>query len=541
MDPRSYLRILLVEDHPGDARLIRVALAEAGGFWVEHLERLEPALVRLCSEAYDAVLLDLSLPESTGLETLRRVLEVAPETPVVVLSGLADEDTALEAVRRGAQDYLVKGQGEGVWVGRAVRYAVERKRAELALRRAQEELERRVRERTAHLEAANRELQREVVRRRRTVEALRRAHGFNRILLDTLGAFIVVLDPRGRLLQANRAGRELLGLDEEGMRGQPFGTLLEGPGEAETLRALLEQLHQGAGPQHQETHLRDAGGRLRLLAWTFTALRRAGGLESVVGVGVDVTERRRREEEERRRLSEAAHVFRLCAVGEMATQVAHELNQPLAAVANFAEAGLRLLQRGESGEVAEALRAIAAEARRAGEIIRRIRRFVRKAEHQHEPLALDALVQEALALVRAEARWRRATLEPELERGLLVQGDRVLLEQVVLNLVRNALEAVEGRAQGRVRVAVRRTEGWQAEVSVEDNGPGLGGRDVERLFEAFYTTKAEGVGLGLAISRSIVEAHGGRLEAASAPGGGARFTFRLPLCAGEASCASGMA
>ncbi|RMD78702.1 MAG: response regulator, partial [Gammaproteobacteria bacterium] len=277
MDPRAPLRLLLVEDHPGDARLIRLALAESGGaFRVEHLERLAPALVRLRSEAYDAVLLDLSLPESSGLDTLRRVLEAAPAVPVVVLSGLADEATAIEAVRQGAQDYLVKGQGDGALVGRAVRYAVERKRAEQALRRAREELERRVQERTAHLEAANRELQREVVRRRRAAEALQRAQGFSRILLDTVAACVVVLDPQGRLLRANPAAQGLLGRRARELRGRFLGDLLAEPGEAAELRGLLRALRRGQGPLQQETHLCRPGGERRVVAWTFSALRLRG-------------------------------------------------------------------------------------------------------------------------------------------------------------------------------------------------------------------------------------------------------------------------
>ncbi|RMD80552.1 MAG: hypothetical protein D6809_00885, partial [Gammaproteobacteria bacterium] len=264
----------------------------------------------------------------------------------------------------------------------------------------------------------------------------------------------------------------------------------------------------------------------------------AGRVESILAVGVDLTERRRREEEERRRLAEAAHVYRLCAMGEMATQIAHELNQPLAAMAGFAEAGLRLLRAGRTEAAAEALEAIGGEAARAGEIIRRIRRFARKAETQREPVPLDGLVAEVLALVRAEARWRGASVAASVEPGLVVEGDRVLLEQVLLNLVRNGLEALgEGRTGG-VRVSAGRREG-RAELRVEDDGPGLGVEDPERLFEPFRSSKPGGLGLGLAISRSIVEAHGGRLEAAPAPGGGACFRFTLPLAGSGAGTGTG--
>ena len=249
-------------------------------------------------------------------------------------------------------------------------------------------------------------------------------------------------------------------------------------------------------------------------------------------------ERHRAEAEARERRAELAHVHRLNTMGEMASGFAHELNQPLAAVVNYARGAVRRLKQNavEPGELLAVLEQVAAQAERAAAIVRRIRAFIRKEEPRHVALDFNKIVRETAGLMTAEAEREGARLIFALANPLpRVHADAVQLEQVIVNLVRNAIEAM-AEASSPVREITLRTmpaaEG-AIEIAVEDTGPGLPQIGRERLFEPFFTTKTGGLGLGLSISQSIVEAHGGRLTAAPRPGGGAVFRFTLPI-AGEA-------
>jgi C4-dicarboxylate-specific signal transduction histidine kinase len=228
-----------------------------------------------------------------------------------------------------------------------------------------------------------------------------------------------------------------------------------------------------------------------------------------------------------------AHLNRVAAMSELAASIAHELNQPLAGILSNAQAAERLLAR-TPPDVAEsraALADIADDGRRAGRVIQRMRAMLRKGEPSAGELDLNELVHEVERLVASAALLRGATLHVELAQGLpRVAGDGVKLQQVLLNLIVNALDAVAGRPPA-ARVVVVRTSvggGGAVEVSVKDSGEGIPSADLERIFKPFFTTKAQGLGVGLAISRSIIEAHGGRLWAENNPGGGATLHFTLP-------------
>jgi C4-dicarboxylate-specific signal transduction histidine kinase len=242
-----------------------------------------------------------------------------------------------------------------------------------------------------------------------------------------------------------------------------------------------------------------------------------------------------------RRLAELAHVLRVGALGEMAAQLAHELTQPLGAIANYAAGCRHRMQqfRARAGEpslendaLIEAVDRIAAEALRAGEIIRRLRGFVRKAEPRRVAVDVNALVGEVVHLVEGEARESNVPIELSLHPALPhVNADGVQIEQVVMNLVRNALEAMHDNPRDTASLAIetRFTEGTDVEVLVRDSGPGLQDLDAAEIFEPFQTTKRGGLGMGLAISRSIIEAHGGRLSMRPNPTHGVTFSFRLPV------------
>jgi len=250
----------------------------------------------------------------------------------------------------------------------------------------------------------------------------------------------------------------------------------------------------------------------------------------------DITERKKAEEALANARTELAHVSRLMTMGEMTASIAHEVFQPLTAIVTNADAGLRWLQRPKPnlGEVRTTLERIIEDGKRGSEVIKRIRSLVRKTNTHKEPLNINEVVQEVAALACREAQKRGIFLRTELGAALPpVEGDRVQLQQVILNLVMNGLEASEG-VTDRPRELVIRTQLRAPDavlVAVQDAGVGLDPERLPRLFEAFFTTKRGGMGMGLSISRSIIEAHRGRLWATRNAGPGATFQFVLPAAA----------
>ena len=278
-----------------------------------------------------------------------------------------------------------------------------------------------------------------------------------------------------------------------------------------------------------------------LEATTHHVFSSLGALVEAVSSHVDVTERKRAQEEhERLRQLEAdlAHMNRLSMMGELAASLAHEVKQPIAAGRNNASAALNFLdkQPPDLGEVREALSCIVGDADRAAQIIDRMRDHIKKAPPRKDRFDLNEAINEVIVLARGEITKNGVSVDTHLTEGALsVEGDRVQLQQVVLNLILNAVEAM-GSVQERPRELLISTEQSQANgvlVAVRDSGPGIDPENLERVFEAFYTTKSSGVGMGLSICRSIVEAHGGRLWAEANEPRGAVFQFTLPSLENE--------
>jgi len=273
----------------------------------------------------------------------------------------------------------------------------------------------------------------------------------------------------------------------------------------------------------------------RWLAWSGRAVLDAAGEPCfAILVGRDVTDRRRAEEQARQHLQQLAHVSRVSSMGEMASAIAHEINQPLTAISNYASACLRLLRGGRmaEGEALEAMQRVATEAQRAGEIVRKMRGFVRSEEGEMTGVEVNALVADVLRLAGPEARQYGVELAwvpvPGLPRVL---ADSIQIQQVLLNLVRNAAESIHSADSSQRRVtisALHAKDAGMIELSVCDTGPGLPEGAQDKVFEPFFTTKSDGIGIGLALSRSIVDAHGGRLWA-SDDGAGGSFHIALPV------------
>ncbi|HEU5195234.1 MAG TPA: ATP-binding protein [Methylomirabilota bacterium] len=257
----------------------------------------------------------------------------------------------------------------------------------------------------------------------------------------------------------------------------------------------------------------------------------AGRLE-FVGAVMDVTARRRAEDAARKAQGELAHVARVMTMGELTASIAHEINQPLGAIVNDAQASLNWLAAPapDLDKVRESVSSIMRDGNRAGDIIKRIRALVQKAETAKVPLDLDDTVREVLAFAEGEARRHRVTLRIELAGVPPVVADRVQLQQVLLNLVMNGVEAMSPVADRPRQLLVRARRGAPNEVlvAVQDTGVGIDRQDLDRIFDPFYTTKPQGMGMGLAICRSIVESHGGTLRAVPNDGPGTTFELTLP-------------
>jgi C4-dicarboxylate-specific signal transduction histidine kinase len=252
-----------------------------------------------------------------------------------------------------------------------------------------------------------------------------------------------------------------------------------------------------------------------------------------IGAVMDVTEARRLEEQMHQARTELAHVARVTTLGELTAAIAHEVNQPLAALVTSGYACLRWLA-GEPPNVEEArslIKLMIDNGGRAAEVISRLRAMVKKSPPRKDLLNINDAIMEVIALIGAEAQRNRVSLETELSKDLpLVLGDRIQLQQVILNLITNAIQAMSGTdpAHQQVLVASRKDGSKGALVEVRDAGVGLEGIVLDRLFDAFYTTKPDGMGIGLAVSRTIIESHGGQLWASPNVPKGAVFQFRLP-------------
>jgi len=299
------------------------------------------------------------------------------------------------------------------------------------------------------------------------------------------------------------------------------------------VRAMTEALRGGPRYDVEYRVLRPNGEQRIVHSQGDLMKNAAGGPRRIFGTVQDITERKRAEDELRDAQMELAHVNRIAIMGQISASIAHEINQPVAAVLISAETGLRWLSRAEPdmAEAREALIRIVRDARRAGEIITRIRALTKRAVPQKDLLDLNEIIQEVIALTRSEIQRNGVSLRTQLAKSLpLVQGDRIQLQQVILNFFVNAMEAMSEVSEESRELHINTEEDGSDGVllAVRDSGPGVPPEGAERLFEAFYTTKPAGMGMGLSICRSIVEAHGGRIWAGANAPKGAVFQFTLP-------------
>ena len=305
------------------------------------------------------------------------------------------------------------------------------------------------------------------------------------------------------------------------------------PDDREFVRQLLERVMLEQTDWDVEHRLLMSDGRVKDVRAVAHAVRDGAGNREFIGVVMDVTASRRAAQELSRARAELAHVMRVTTLGELAAAIAHEVNQPIAAMVTDAQASLNWLDRepADLDEVDQALHRIVENGNRAADVIGRIRELVKKAPPRMGMVDLNLAVKEMIALTRAEIAGSGVALDTALEDDLpSVHGDRVQLQQVLLNLIVNALQAMSAVPPGqrKLRICTTRIELDRVRVSVQDSGPGLSAALVDRIFAPFYSTKPDGLGMGLSICRSIVEAHDGRLWA-SADEPGATFHFTIPV------------
>jgi PAS domain S-box-containing protein len=302
----------------------------------------------------------------------------------------------------------------------------------------------------------------------------------------------------------------------------------------ERVRQAFDKALRQASEFDQEYRLVMPDGAVKHVHGVARPMRKDSGEIELIGTIQDLTERKRSEGELREVREELARVARALVLGELAASIAHEINQPLAALATNADAALRWLNAAKPNiaEANESLRRISRDANRAAEVIAGIRAFLARSAPQKRELSLDEVMRAAEPLVGGEAQAKGVALVFATAPALPpVLADRIQVQQVIVNLALNALEAMIGiTAHSKVlRIAVERYRRDELRVSVRDTGAGLQPEHAEKIFDAFFTTKPGGLGMGLAISRSIVEAHGGRLWATPNAGPGATFHFTLPI------------
>ncbi len=497
------INILLIEDNPDDAFLIQQMLAEVGEpFAWAHTERLSTGLEHLTANSLDAVLLDLGLPDSQGMDTLVRVHALAPRVPIVVLSGLDDEILAVKAVSGGAQDYLVKGQADGHLLARAIRYAIERKQVEEALRQLNATLEAQVQARTA-----------EIVAEKEKGETI----------LRNIGDAILMTDLEMQIQYVNEAFTALTGYPAAEALGQQVYALMRGEMPEQTLRSLRLALRKGETWQGEMT-ARRKDGRAYEATLTVAPVRDAKGqLVGYVSRHEDIS---RRKELERAR-------------NQFITNVSHELRTPVTNMKLYAS----LLRKKRRPEKTEGyFQVLEEQTDRLSALIQDILEITELDSGQAvmvwEPVSLASVIDNAVTRYqsRAEASGLTLIAGPVPSDLPVVKGNQARLTQALNELVENAVIFTPAGERVTVEVEAVEKDGQRwVTLAVRDTGPGISAEEQAKVFDRFFRGRlAEsgnipGTGLGLSTAQEIARAHGGRVTVESELGQGSTFKIWLLL------------
>jgi len=488
------MKVLLVEDNRADAVLLRETLADTRDKPVElvHVEQLKTALERLATESFDIVLLDLSLPDADGMETITRTQKEHPELPLVVLTGLDDEATAVKAVRHGAQDYLVKGRGDGHLILRAMRYAVERKRSEEALREANEKLQ---------------------------------------AVIDTAPVAIYTMDFEARITGWNAAAQKMFQFTENEVLGQLLPNVLQD--DREQTLAAYQRVLAGEDLRGVEARRRRKDGKVIYVnMWTALLRDAAGKANGFLAAVTDVTERKQLEEQLRQSQ-------RMEAVGRLAGGVAHDFNNLLTIITGYSD--MLLNKMPEPEPLRRNVEEIKKASGRAASLTNQLLAFSRRQVLQAKVIDLNEIVADMNKMLRRlipESIELVVNLEPQLGH---IKADPGQIEQVIVNLAVNAREAMPQGGKLIIETANRELDehycrrhmsvkpGSYVMLSVSDTGAGMAPDVQEHIFEPFFTTKtSKGTGLGLSTVYGIVKQSAGEIWVYSEPSLGSSFKIYLP-------------
>jgi two-component system sensor histidine kinase DctS len=377
-------------------------------------------------------------------------------------------------------------------------------------------------------------LRRHVQRRLAAEAALQTEVAFRKAMEDSLQTGMRALGPDGRISYVNPAFCRMVGYTADELLGstapQPYWPIEEHAHISQALATARSSLQPSGGIEMRLQ--RRNGERFDALLYEAPFIDSEGRHTGWMGSVLDITERKRNRELARQQEDKLAASARLVTMGEMASSLAHELNQPLSAISSYIAGCRNLIAAGTTcAEIDGALSKCQDQAQRAGRIIRRIYEFMRRHEPKSEPCDLEILLGDLVILIEADARRQQVRIVRDIEAGLpLLMADRVLLGQAVLNLIKNGIESMRlTSVEHRVLTVTARADEGRVEISISDRGCGISAEDAAQLFEPFYTTKNEGLGVGLNICRSVVEAHHGRLWFEANPEGGSIFHISLPI------------
>jgi len=378
----------------------------------------------------------------------------------------------------------------------------------------------------------------------RTREQAVQSNRLYRLITENTTDLISRHAPDGRFIDATPASWRLLGYWPEELRGKPLEEVFRGDHVAEQLVETRNRLRDdGYATMTLEIQHRDGSKRWFEIASRAIRETYTGAVVEVISVSRDITARVESEESNRRLADELAHTARLATLGELASSIAHELNQPLATIVNFASASQRYLKNARTNpecldRVDDGLQKIVHHANRASEVIKRLRAFLRKGQKRTAPISINDVVSGVARLCQWEAEKNRVRIRERLSGAApVITADPVLLEQVLINLIRNGIDAtVEARSmvdtapEGPAEITLTTCINSEQETLIEvtDQGTGLAEAEIRQMFQPFYTSKPQGLGLGLSMSRSIIEGFGGFLDARQATTGGLTLTCRFP-------------
>ena len=485
--------LLIVDDERSQLQTLSDIFTDHG-FAVCGCTSFDEALVRCQNQSFAVAILDLRLRGQDGIELLQRVRQAQPGIRTIIHTAYGSFDSAKDAVNLGAFAYVEKCGDPGELVSQ--------------VHRAVED---------------------------RLTEALSESQQRFRDLLDDVVAIVWECElPSWRFTFVSQHAESIL--------GYPVAQWLEEPEfwvnhihaeDRDQCIAICTECTQRGEDHEFDYRAIAADGRTVWLRDLVHVVKDADGTPvQLRGVMFDVTEARHTEQRLHELESQLAHVSRLSSMGEMVAGIAHEINQPLAAISNFASACSNT--RASAGNDSESqiekwLDQIGQEAMRCGEIIRRLRNFVNKGDREYECVDLKNAIQESVDLINSGMRDQSVPIVCCLpDHGPQVFGSKVQLQQVIVNLLRNACDATTETEDPQIRVHLETDQG-NAHLTVEDNGPGIDMEQRGQLFDAFFTTKPDGMGIGLAISKSIVQAHQGNLRFDPGTKSGAKFHLDLPL------------